>query len=213
MPAKNDDLHGNVPENSPVALVMVDVINDLEFEGGEELLESAIPMAENLSRLADRAREKGIAVIYVNDNFGKWRSDFRALLDHVLQDDVRGRPVAKLLEPKKSDYFVLKPKHSGFFATTLETLLEYLHARALIITGIATDRCVLFTASDAHMRDLHLYVPSDCCAAESVESHDMTLDLLRRTLDADTTPSTELDLDELQRVTKEGAGTTTASER
>jgi nicotinamidase-related amidase len=197
MPAKNDDLHGNVPENSPVALIMVDVINDLEFDGGEKLLEQAIPMADCLSRLASRARNAGIAVIYVNDNFGKWRSDFRALLDHCLNDDVRGKPVVERLKPKESDYFVLKPKHSGFFSTTLETLLEYLHSKTVIVTGISTDRCVLFTASDAHMRDLHLFVPEDCCSAQTPEQHRAAIEMIQRVLNADTRPSREIDLDSI----------------
>src|SRR5215212_11241717 len=105
MPAKNDDLHGNVPENSPVALVIVDVINDLEFDGGHVLLQRALPMAKRLAILAKQAREAGIAVIYVNDNFGKWRSDLRSLLEHCTRDNVRGREIVELLAPEKSDYF------------------------------------------------------------------------------------------------------------
>ena len=197
MPAKNDDLHGNVPENSPVALLMVDVINDLEFEGGEDLLEHALPMAKRLAALTTRAREAGIAVVYVNDNFGKWRSDFSAILEHCLNDDVRGREIATILTPSKTDYVVLKPKHSGFFSTTLDTLLEYLHVKAVIICGLTTDRCVLFTASDAHMRDLHLIVPSDCSAAESADDHDAAMAMIERVLSADITSSRELDLDAL----------------
>jgi nicotinamidase-related amidase len=194
MPAKNHDLHGNVPENSPVVLVIVDVINDLEFDGGDAILRNALPMAERLAALARRARDAGIAVIYVNDNFGKWRSDFRALLDHCRNDDVRGRELAEILAPEKSDYFVLKPKHSGFFSTTLDTLLEYLHARTMIIAGLTTDRCVLFTASDAHMRDLHIIVPEDCCAADSVEHHRDAMQMIQRVLGADVTASAKLDL-------------------
>ena len=194
MPAKNHDLHGNVPENSPVVLVIVDVINDLEFDGGDAILRNALPMAERLAALARRARDAGIAVIYVNDNFGKWRSDFRALLDHCRNDDVRGRELAEILAPEKSDYFVLKPKHSGFFSTTLDTLLEYLHARTMIIAGLTTDRCVLFTASDAHMRDLHIIVPEDCCAADSVEHHRDAMQMIQRVLGADVTASDKLDL-------------------
>ena len=197
MPAKNDDLHGNVPETCPIALLLVDVINDMEFEGGDKLLENALPMAKRLAPFADLARQAGVPVIYVNDNFGKWRSDFRALLDHCTRDDVRGRPVAQLLTPGKSDYFVLKPKHSAFFSTTLDTLLEYLHTRTLIIAGLTTDLCVLMTASDAHMRDLHLVVPEDCCASANPESHAMALELMRRNLDADTSPSSAIDFGKL----------------
>src|SRR4029079_1226095 len=81
-PAKNKDLHGSAPERCPVALLMVDVINDLEFEGGDKLLRHALAMAQRLAALARRARAAGVPVIYANDNFGKWRSDFRTTLEH-----------------------------------------------------------------------------------------------------------------------------------
>ena len=198
MPAKNEDLHGNAPESCPAALLMIDVINDLDFHDGEKLLERAKPMAPRLAALAQRARDLGIPVIYVNDNFGKWRSDFRQQLEHCLTDGALGKPIAELLKPQNNDYFVLKPKHSGFFATTLETLLEYLETRTVILAGLTTDICVLFTAADAHMRDLFLVVPEDCSAATSVEDHERALALMRGKLDADTTPSAQLDLEALR---------------
>jgi len=203
MPAKNHDLHGSVPEKSPVALMIVDVINDLEFEGGDALLANALPAAKRLAQLAARAREAGIAVIYVNDNFGKWRSDFRALLEHCRNENVKGREIAEILAPEKSDYFVLKPKHSGFFSTTLDTLLEYLHVRTIILAGLTTDRCVLFTAADAHMRDLRIIVPEDCSAADSEQHHTDAMRMIARILRADTTPSDELDLTSLQESARE----------
>src|SRR5688572_10451200 len=201
MPAKNEDLHGNAPESCPAALLMIDVINDLDFGEGEQLLEHAKPMARRLAALAQRARDLGIPVIYVNDNFGKWRSDFRQQLEHCLEDGVLGKPIAELLKPEKTDYFVLKPKHSAFFATTLETLLEYLQTRTVIVTGLTTDLCVLFTAADAHMRDLHLVVPEDCSASTNPEDHERALTLMRGKLDADTTPSGQLDLESLKKGT------------
>ena len=199
MPAKNDDLHGNVPESCSVAVLVVDVINDMEFEGGEELMEQAMPMGKRLAAFLERTRRSGVPVIYVNDNFGKWRSDFRAWLDHSMREGSRGAEFVKLLQPEKSDYFVLKPKHSAFFSTTLDTLLEYLHTKTLIVTGLATDLCILFTVSDAHMRDLHLHVPDDCCAAADPQIHDRVLELMRRNLDADTSASTEIDFRKLAK--------------
>ena len=115
MPAKNEDLHGNVPDNAAVALLLIDVINDLEFAGGEDLVRYALPMAERIAALKRQAKQAGIPAVYVNDNFGKWRSDFRTLVTHCLHEDVRGKPLAELLQPEEDDYFVLKPKHSGFF--------------------------------------------------------------------------------------------------
>ena len=158
-PAKNEDLHGNVPDKAEVALLLIDVINDLEFDSGRDLLRHALPAAERLAALKRRAKAADVPVIYVNDNFGRWQSDFKKLLQHCLGDGVCGRPIAELLRPDDDDYFVLKPKHSGFFSTTLDTLLDYLRVKTLVLTGLTGDICVLFTASGAYMRDFHLCIP------------------------------------------------------
>jgi nicotinamidase-related amidase len=195
VPENNPDLHGNVPENCAVALLLIDVINDMEFEGSEALLEFAVPMAERIAALKERARAAGIPAIYVNDNFGRWQSDFRKVVDHCLNDGVKGEEVARILEPAEDDYFVLKPKHSAFYATTLDTLLQYLGAQTLILTGLAGNICILFSANDAYMRDFNLFVPSDCVASNTREENDHALEQMRKVLKADTSASTKLDLD------------------
>lgn len=156
-------------------------------------------MAHRLAALKQRAAHAGIPSVYVNDNFGKWRSDFRTLTRHCLEDAVRGAPIAALLQPSEDDYFVLKPKHSGFFATVLEVLLAYLRARTLILTGLTGDMCVLFTAQDAFLRDFHLYIPSDCVASRSEELNARALAHMETVLGANIRPSTTLDLDALRR--------------
>ncbi|MFN8632334.1 MAG: isochorismatase family cysteine hydrolase [Chloroflexota bacterium] len=193
-PAKNQDLHGNVPDTSPVALLIVDMINDLEFPGGDRLAEQVMPVAGRIRELRRRARALGIPTLYVNDNFGRWQSDLAAVLSHCLEDDVRGRPMVELVKPADDDYFVLKPKHSGFYSTTLDTLLAYLKASTLILTGIAGNSCVLFTANDAFMRDYHLIVPEDCVASIDPDDNAHALKQMRELLGADTTPSPDLDL-------------------
>jgi nicotinamidase-related amidase len=190
-------LHGNVPDQSPVALLLIDVINALEFPGNEEIVERALPMARQIARLKARAKALDIPAIYVNDNFGRWRSDLRTLLTHHLAPDLPGRPMVELLQPDEDDYFVLKPKHSGFFSTTLDTLLAYLGARTLILTGVAGNICVFFTANDAYMRDFGLVVPTDCIASNTTAENDYALGQMRQILRADTTPSCEIDLDGL----------------
>ncbi len=180
--------------SSACVLLLVDVINDLEFEGGEELLRHALPAAEKLAKLVARARRAKMPVIYANDNFGHWRSDFHANVRHCLDEDVRGRPIAELLVPEQSDYFILKPKHSAFFSTALETLLQSLGAKTLILAGLAGDICVLFTAHDAHMREYDLIVPSDCIASESPASNRWALEHMRRFLRVDTRPAAKIDL-------------------
>src|SRR5947209_13968045 len=159
-------------------------------------------MAEKLSVLKRRAKEANVPVIYVNDNFGKWQSDFKKILDHCLEDGVCGKPVAELLRPEDDDYFVLKPKHSGFFSTTLDILLSYLGAKTLVLTGLTADICVLFTAHDAYMRDFHLVIPSDCVASNDRRENEYTLEKMARLMDADTHPSNEIDFAELKRLAK-----------
>lgn len=197
MPAKNEDLHGNVPDTCSVALILIDVINDLEFPEGDQLLEFALPMAGRLAELRRRAKAAGIPVIYANDNFGRWRSDRGALIVHCRRDGVRGKPIVEQVLPDEDDYFVLKPKHSAFFASALETLLLYLEADTLILTGVAGNICVLFSANDAYLRDYNLVVPADCVASNTRAENDHALDQMARILEADITPSTDLDLDAL----------------
>lgn len=187
-----DDDHGYMPDRSRRALLLIDVINDLEFPGGERLLAQARPMAERLATLKQRAKAAGVPVIYVNDNFGRWRADFKKQVEHLLEDGVLGEPVARGLLPEEDDYFVLKPLHSGFYQTTLETLLDYLGAEQLILTGISGDICVLFTANDAYMRGFELMVPADCVVSNEPEFNQQALDLMARVLKADTRPSTDL---------------------
>lgn len=193
MPIKSENLHGNAPDTSEIALLLIDVINDLEFEDADKLFEPALSAAQKIAALKQRVKRIGIPVIYVNDNYGKWQSDFNKLVRHCLDDDVRGKPIAELLQPDEDDYFVLKPKNSGFFSTTLETLLKYLKAEKLILTGFAGDNCVLFTANDAYMREYHLIIPSDCTASIDPQNNELVLKLMKRTLKADTKPSEELE--------------------
>ena len=180
----NHDLHGSAPDNSPVALLIIDMINDLEFDDGEKIQAGAEAAAEKIAELKKRCAEHHIAVIYCNDNFGRWRSDFREVVDRVLNDGVRGQKLAELLAPDEDDYFVLKPKHSAFFETTLETLLRYLGTRRLILTGITSDICLLLTASEAYMRDYEIIVPRDCTAAVTVEENEHALEYMERVLKA-----------------------------
>ena len=197
MTKPDSDMGGNAPDSCTLALLLIDVINDLEFSGGDALLEQALPAADRIVDLKRRARAAGIPVVYVNDNFGRWRSDFRQTVAHCLDPRVRGHPLAERLEPAADDYFVLKPKHSGFQSTVLDMLLEHLGANRLILTGFRSDSCVLFTAADAHMRNLRVLVPADCTAALTAEEHRHALALLQHSLNVDIRPSTALDLDAL----------------
>jgi nicotinamidase-related amidase len=193
-PAKHPDLHGNVPDDCPVVLLVVDVLNSLRFEGSEAFVPRALAVGERISALKKRTKALKIPAVYVNDNVGRWQSDVAAVIRESTSDDAPGRALSRLLLPDREDYVVLKPKHSGFYSTTLDTLLAYLRARRLIITGLTVERCLLFTANDAFLRDYDLFVPHDCTAAIDDEDHAAAIRILERVLNANTTPSDELDL-------------------
>ena len=210
MPVKSDDLHGNVPDNSNTALLLIDVVNDFEFEGGDSLLELALPVGKQIAKFKRQAKQAGIPAIYVNDNFGKWQSDLNKIVSHCLEDGVRGEPFVKMVVPDEDDYFVLKPKHSGFYCTSLELLLAHVGARNLILVGLAGNNCVLFTANDAYLRDFKLFVPADCVVSPTGEANSYALKQMEEVLKADIRKADLLNLNELSKESKTHEVGTTA---
>jgi nicotinamidase-related amidase len=149
-------------------------------------------MSARLAALKRRAHAAGVPCIYINDNFGQWRSDFRQTVAHCTARHSPGRRVSERLKPTRRDYFVLKPKHSGFFDTTLDTLLGALRVRRVIVTGIAGNICVLFTANDAYMRDFQLFAPADCIVSNTTEDNAYALEQIANVLKGNLTPSQQL---------------------
>lgn len=197
--SSNDDLHGNAPDRSPVVLLLVDVINDLKFPKNENLVRECGELGKHIAALKRRCKKAEIPTIYVNDNRGKWRSDFSEVVRQCLHRSAPGRRMVKQLVPETPDYIVLKPKHSAFYATPLDVLLEYIGVQTVIIAGITTNACVMITASDVYVRDFRLLVPSDCVAALTDSEQRDALKLMEANFGADTTPSAQLDLSALQK--------------
>ena len=194
MPRASHDLHGSAPDKAETALLLIDVINDFDFAEGEQLLRLALPVGHKIAEFKQRTKEAGIPSIYVNDNFGRWQSDFKKIVAHCKGESSKGKPFVELLLPDQDDYFVLKPKNSGFYSTTLDLLLTHLTAKNLILTGIAGNNCVFFTANDAYMRDYKVFVPSDCVVSNTEEENTYALKQMETVLKADTTVASSLDL-------------------
>ncbi|CAF0785991.1 unnamed protein product [Didymodactylos carnosus] len=186
------DLHGQVPDDADTVLLLIDVINDMDFEGNEELLKRIEDVGKKIRELKRAAKAAGIPAVYVNDNFNRWRSNFHSLLEHCLNDNVPGKILAELLKPEKEDYFVLKPKHSGFYCTPLEILLDHFHAKNVILTGFAGNICVLFTANDAYMRGYNITIPSDCVDSNTTEENEASLNQMKKLCKADVRKSSEI---------------------
>lgn len=176
-----------------VALLLVDVINDFDFPESDALLAAASDAVPRIELLVERARRFSVPIVYVNDNFGHWRSDFRATVARCCDPSRPGAALVQRLRPRPEDYFVLKPKQSGFFHTPLEPLLKALGTVTVVICGFAANACVTSTAHDAHMRDLHVVVPWDTTAANSPRLCVDSVRHLELTLQATTCASSDVD--------------------
>lgn len=176
------------------ALLIIDMINDLDFPDGPAMYPHVQSASEPIKALADTARQSRVPVVYVNDNFGQWHSERSLIVEHCSREDALGRPLVDLLKPGEDDFFVIKPQFSGFYSTNLPALLPRLGAQRLILTGVAADICVLFTAADAHMREYELWVPSDCVASSDPQRTEWALEIMKKSMKAETKPTSELGL-------------------
>jgi nicotinamidase-related amidase len=187
---KGDDTR-DPAESGGTALLIVDMLNDLRFAEAERLKPALPAVCDAILTLRDAADRRGLPVLYVNDNYGDWRSDRAQLIA-----EIRSRsPVPELIDglwPRDGDYFIAKPHFSGFYATGLQAVLPRIGVSRLILTGIVTDICLLFTAADAHMRNYGLWVPCDTTASIDIERRDRALNIMAEAMAADTRSSVAL---------------------
>jgi nicotinamidase-related amidase len=181
------------------ALLLVDMISCWDFPDADRLLPGALAIAPRLAALKARCRDAGVPVIYANDNRGRWRSDFRTLVEQSLEGGGDAAAITRALLPGPEDYFVLKPSQSAFFATPLELLLQHLEARRIVIAGVASDQCVLASAMDAGMRSLEAVIPSDCVATQDEARHQAVLRQFEEVHRLQVVPAAQLRLPPAQR--------------
>ena len=176
------------------ALVVIDMLSNWDFPDGAALLQQAVAIAPRIVALKARCRRAGVAVVYANDNRGRWRSDLRQVVAAAIEVGGDAAGIADQLAPQPEDYFVLKPKHSAFHETPLDLLLRHLKAERLILVGVTSDQCVLYTAADARMHDYEVVVPRDCTATLSRERNERALQHLTEVLNAATPRSADVAL-------------------
>ena len=182
------------PAPGGTALLIIDMITDMTFDGASTMQAAARDAARAIAVLRNQADAARVPVIYVNDNHGQWHSERSRLIQHALRDGSHGHDLTRALAPREDDYFVIKPQFSGFYATNLPVLLPRLKASRLILTGVSTDICVLFTAADAHMREYDLWIPRDAVASTSAERTGWALEIMEQSMHADTRSTHDLAL-------------------
>jgi len=168
------------------ALLLVDLINPFDYPDAQKLAPRAVRAAEAIARLKRRTQACGYATVYANDNFGHWMSEFSALTDHCRRLPGAAGAIADLLSPEPQDFAILKPRHSAFYGTPLDFLLEELKVQRLIVAGLTADMCVFATAQDAYVRKYELWIPRDCVAAATASYETASLSHMARTMKADT---------------------------
>jgi nicotinamidase-related amidase len=175
------------------ALLIIDMISALDFPDADKVEADMLRATRSIAKLRAAADRQDVPVIYINDNFGEWHSERYRLVERALQDQ-RAVPIVSTLAPRDGDYFIIKPQFSGFYATNLPVLLPKLGVDRLVLTGMAADSCVLFTAADAHMRDYRLWIPSDAVAAQSSSRKRWSLETAHSILGAEIRPLAKLSL-------------------
>ncbi|WP_067730483.1 isochorismatase family cysteine hydrolase [Oceanobacillus damuensis] len=168
------------------AVVFVDIINDFKFDGGEDLYQNTKKILPNLIKLRQYAKDNGLPIIYVNDHYQLWQADFSKIIEKCKNE--KSRDIIEPLTPDDRDYFLIKPQHSAFFQTPLQSLLTELERTHLIMAGIAGDICILFSAQDAYMNKFNVRIPENCMASELKENNDYALYLMHSVMNADITP-------------------------
>ncbi len=187
-------------DSATTVLLIIGMVSDFRFEDGAKVAGAALPAAHRIRELRSRAAAAGASSMFVNDNLGQWRSDFRQLIERCRRNDCAGAPILRALAPGAEDYYVLKPTHAGFFGTPLAHLLQGLQAQTLILTGISAHQCILFTANEAYLRDYRLIIPRDCIAAKTPRWRRLALEYFQTVLHADTSPAARITFAKKRRV-------------
>jgi nicotinamidase-related amidase len=169
------------------ALLIIDMINDFNFAHGEILSQKTSTIMHSILDLKDYFYKNKWPIIYINDHYKLWKADLERLIQHCSNE--RSKHIIDKIAPRNEDYFLIKPKHSAFYGTALETLLQELKVDALVLTGIAGNICVLFTANDAYMREYSLFVPQDCIASNNDQDNSYALTMMKEVLKANIEPS------------------------
>ncbi len=177
---------------SKSALVVIDMLNAYDFEDADRLAENVRETLPNLIALIDRAAQRDVPIVYVNDNYGDWNSSAEELLETAK----RGRfpDLVEAIAPRENVKFVIKGRHSIFYGTPLEYLLSELEVDRVILTGQVTEQCVLYSALDAYVRDLEVAVPRDAVAHIHDDLADAALRMMEVNMSADVEPSADCEL-------------------
>lgn len=190
------------------ALVVIDMLNTYDHEDANVLVPSVRKALPGMRSLIARARASSVPVIYVNDNFGQWRSHHGEILQAALAG--HRRDLVEPIVPDEESLFVVKARHSIFFETPLAYLLGQLDIEQLILCGQVTEQCVLYSALDAHIRHFNVVVPYDGVAHIDPELAEAALQMMQRNMNATISSAADISLEGRLAATLTAVGKTGA---
>ncbi|MDX6625477.1 MAG: hypothetical protein QOE56_466 [Solirubrobacterales bacterium] len=175
---------GRNSQQNGTALVVVDMLNPYDHPEAAQLAEHVAEALPGIEMLLDRAKEEEVPIVYVNDNYGDWNSSAEELAEKAKQG-AHPELVEPVLPGSDRHSFVIKARHSIFYGTPLEYLLEQMEVGRLVLCGQVTEQCILYSALDAYVRHFELAIPTDAVAAIYDHLAEAALEMMERNLSAE----------------------------
>jgi nicotinamidase-related amidase len=170
------------------------MLNPYDHEDADRLTANVERVVEPIAALVERAGDRGVEIIYVNDNYGDWNSSQEELAERAMAGK-RPDLVEPLLPPENAD-FVIKARHTIFYMTPLEYLLSQKGIDNVVLAGQVTEQCILYSALDAYVRHLGVTIPPDGVAHIHEDLADAALKMMERNMRAELTACAECKLEE-----------------
>ena len=165
------------------ALLIIDMLNDFVRPGAPLEVPETRKIINNIKREADAARADGRPIIYVCDAHEPNDKEFAKFgwPRHAVKG-TKGAEIIAELAPDEGDVVIPKTTYSGFHGTVLGSMLRSLDVDSIRLTGCVTHICILFTASDAVLRDYKVSVVADSVAGITKEDHDAALRIMKNVM-------------------------------
>ncbi len=169
---------------SDTAVLIIDMFNDYDHPDAEQLADNVAGIIDPLVALIDDARDRdGVDLIYVNDNHGNFTADRQAIISSAL--DGKRPELVKPLVPPDDTYLLTKVRHSVFYSTALDYLLDRLKTQRLVLAGQVTEQCILYSALDGYLRHYEVVVPPDAVAHIEEDLGSAALKMMERNMSAE----------------------------
>lgn len=178
--------------NKTTALIVIDLENDLIHPEGKLPLSAKMVIEAKVIDKANSAihwaRQHDVLVIFVRVGFSKNYVEcptVSPLFSYVqktqaLQLNTWGTEFAKNLDVRDDDIILTKHRVSAFYATSLQAILTARRIQQVMLCGVSTDFAIQTTAREAHDRDYYVSIVQDACAANSIDEHHNTIQLLEK---------------------------------